>query len=526
MSENETRLWGDRLRRAVRLPARTVAISLVAGMMLVAGAPALAYAEGEGVSVPAASLQASPAAMSADAGDRQESPRSEVTSIEIAGTADQEQARKVLSMVNDARADAGVAPLAWSTDLESAALQRAVEISLLFSHTRPNGDRCFTAFPAGYGSAGENLAFGYADANAVNSGWMASPGHYANMVDPAMTSMAVAKFVSSDGTAWWVELFSDLGGTGMEGDPLTGPVTRSVDVLSDDLALSAEPQGIQELLGSKVQLEVQARYDGAASHGVTSLAHGSVAWESSNEEVATVDDDGLATLRGEGEAALTAVVAGKSLQVPVTVVGFSDVNELTPHEEDILWLASNGITTGWDNGDGTYRFAGAGTITRQDMAAFLRRFALLMGDEGAAYYEPTDEDKARFTDVTDHTPHAEDIWWLASTGITEGYQAEDGSSYFAGMSPVFRQDMAAFLRRIAVLEGIGRADSYRPTIEDEGSFSDVTAFTPHAEDIWWLASAGISTGWQDEDGTAHFSGMSEVVRQDMAAFLHRLYLSA
>ena len=50
--------------------------------------------------------------------------------------------------------------------------------------------------------------------------------------------------------------------------------------------------------------------------------------------------------------------------------------------------------------------------------------------------------------------------------------------------------------------------------------------TPHAEDILWLAHAGISTGWKEADGTSTFRGMSPVVRQDMAAFLRRLAAKA
>ena len=54
------------------------------------------------------------------------------------------------------------------------------------------------------------------------------------------------------------------------------------------------------------------------------------------------------------------------------------------------------------------------------------------------------------------------------------------------------------------------------------SFSDVTADTPHADDIAWLASTGVSEGWLMPDGSREFRGMSEVVRQDMAAFLRRM----
>ena len=131
--------------------------------------------------------------------------------------------------------------------------------------------------------------------------------------------------------------------------------------------------------------------------------------------------------------------------------------------------------------------------------------------------DPMPEDTA-FTDVKNKaaalgaadpaaTPHADDIDWLGSTGVTQGYP--DGT--FGGMTPTYRQDMAAFLRRLARLAGRGGAVR-------SGRFRDVNASTPHAADVRWLGGSGVAQGYPD--GT--FRGMTPVYRQDMAAFLHRL----
>ena len=53
---------------------------------------------------------------------------------------------------------------------------------------------------------------------------------------------------------------------------------------------------------------------------------------------------------------------------------FSDVSVDTPHLEDILWLARNGISEGWDAGSSRV-FRGMDTVKRQDMAAFLHRMS-------------------------------------------------------------------------------------------------------------------------------------------------------
>ena len=188
-------------------------------------------------------------------------------------------------------------------------------------------------------------------------------------------------------------------------------------------------------------------------------------------------------------------------------ITFRDVSSSTPHSADIAWAAESGISTGWIESDGSRTFRGMDTVKRQDMAAFLRREAVRMGVSDAATWKPSAGDWAKFRDVNRNTPHAEDILWLAHSGIAQGYS--DGT--FRGMTPVYRQDMAAFLHRLASKGG--RGSDVRPR-----GFRDVTDSTPHAGDIRWLGGSGVSTGYPD--GT--YRGMVSVYRQDMAAFLHRL----
>lgn len=181
---------------------------------------------------------------------------------------------------------------------------------------------------------------------------------------------------------------------------------------------------------------------------------------------------------------------------------FNDVNVTTPHQEDIIWLAENGISTGYPGG----LFKPMTDVYRQDMAAFLYRLA------GEPDYTPTSADKARFKDVNDQTPHAKEIYWLAASGISTGYL--DGT--FKPLAPVVRQDMAAFLRRLAKVMGDPESESWKP--QNTNAFPDVTAQTDHQEDILWLAETEISAGYPDKT----FRPLVKVARQDMAAFLHRL----
>ena len=194
------------------------------------------------------------------------------------------------------------------------------------------------------------------------------------------------------------------------------------------------------------------------------------------------------------------------------ILGDSDT-VATPHGDDIVWLADKHISTGYSDGS----FRPETKIKRQDMAALLRRMAVRHGVSDASSWKPRGKDWAIFSDVDRRTPHAEDILWVAHAGISTGWRESNGERTFRGSTAVKRQDMAAFLHRLAS-QSAGDIGKTVP----KSNFTDVTAATPHAEDIYWLGKTGISQGYKNSDGGWRFEGSASVHRQDMAAFLHRL----
>jgi hypothetical protein len=134
---------------------------------------------------------------------------------------------------------------------------------------------------------------------------------------------------------------------------------------------------------------------------------------------------------------------------------FDDVTQTTSHLSDITWLYWAQIAKGWDNADGTKSFRPYATVKRQDMAAFLFRLAKLANKGGASdEWTASDEARAKFRDVeplAEHNHHDE-IWWLAETGVSEGWNVADGVYEFRGMSEAKRCDIAAFLHRMDSLE--------------------------------------------------------------------------
>ena len=118
---------------------------------------------------------------------------------------------QVLEMVNQERAAEGLAPLTMDAKLVSSAKVRATEIVGTFSHTRPDGTSCFTAFPSGLGWRGENIAAGQRSASAVMTGWMSSSGHRANILSSNFKSIGIAcYYVPNDPNRYyyyWVQCF-------------------------------------------------------------------------------------------------------------------------------------------------------------------------------------------------------------------------------------------------------------------------------------------------------------------------------
>lgn len=118
-------------------------------------------------------------------------------------------ARAVVEMTNEERAKQGLDALVVDANAVAAAQLRAAELAQSFSHTRPNGESCFTALDevgAVYSGAGENIARGQMTAERVMASWMSSPGHYANIMRESYTRIGVAHVVI-DGVHLWVQLF-------------------------------------------------------------------------------------------------------------------------------------------------------------------------------------------------------------------------------------------------------------------------------------------------------------------------------
>ena len=120
-------------------------------------------------------------------------------------------AEQVVALVNAERAKAGLNALTLDTEIESAALIRAKETEISFSHTRPDG-RSFSTVLSDNGitfrGAGENIAWGQKTPEEVMNGWMNSEGHRANILNPNFTKIGVGYYQNAAGRNYWTQLFT------------------------------------------------------------------------------------------------------------------------------------------------------------------------------------------------------------------------------------------------------------------------------------------------------------------------------
>ena len=194
-------------------------------------------------------------------------------------------------------------------------------------------------------------------------------------------------------------------------------------------------------------------------------------------------------------AVLTAVVlVTATASSPASAARFADVPDTHPFADEIAWLASSRITTGYP--DGTFR--PGESVLREQMAVFLWRQA----GEPAVSDLPA---RSPFVDVPTSHAFYTAIVWLADAGISTGYA--DGT--FRPSQPVLREQMAAFLYRLRALEATPSAGS--------GSFVDVPRSSVFRAQIEWLSQSGITTGYRDRT----FRPSQPVLREQMAAFLYR-----
>ena len=127
--------------------------------------------------------------------------------------------QEILRLVNLERATHGLQPVQWNNSLHTASRNHSLDMATrgFYAHTCPDGvNASQRARNAGFtGTVGENLARASAP-HAAMTAWMSSPGHRANILNPACTHIGIGVYIRHTGERyeiWWtlkMGIFWDL----------------------------------------------------------------------------------------------------------------------------------------------------------------------------------------------------------------------------------------------------------------------------------------------------------------------------
>ncbi len=183
-----------------------------------------------------------------------------VADITVSGDMLYDAVYEIHDLVNQNRADNSLSPLALSDSLTRLAMLRAAECSVNYSHTRPNGESCFTVdkngiYTVGYINA-ENIAAGQTTAASVMNAWMNSSGHRRNILNTNSGSIGIGVYRNA-GRIYWVQLFGT--GADQSSPSLTGTVHMNVEVETNISPLSITNPTVAEItlnVGESAELPI------------------------------------------------------------------------------------------------------------------------------------------------------------------------------------------------------------------------------------------------------------------------------
>ena len=121
-------------------------------------------------------------------------------------------ASEVVALTNTERTSAGLRPLSVDPLLGNAAQAHSADMvaRAFYSHTSPEGTQPWDRAAAAGSTRrtiGENIACGQRSAAEVVRGWMNSPGHRANILNPAFTHIGTGLAGGGKAGTYWTQLF-------------------------------------------------------------------------------------------------------------------------------------------------------------------------------------------------------------------------------------------------------------------------------------------------------------------------------
>lgn len=283
------------------------------------------------------------------------------TVLRYTTTYNQTTARSMLSMLNKFRTgnetwwyvddmrsakhwQHGLKKLVYDYTLEQTAMVRAREVALLFSHTRPDGTSCFTAFTGTYKYAAENIVVGPTTAKEAlqllkeDEYGYSYQGHRRNMLSSGLNAVGIGHAVI-DGVHYWVQDFAYANNpnrtktTAFDGKKTANTTIYDSSIVSLSSVKASTTSLLIKKSGELVTLPTVKGRDIVITQDDdytwdTFTAKANVKWKSSNKSVVKVVDGKAKAVASFGETTLKTTALGKTIKVKVYVGLLGDVSKL------------------------------------------------------------------------------------------------------------------------------------------------------------------------------------------------------
>ena len=360
---------------------------------------------------------------------------------------------EILRITNVERANVGVKPLTMLDTMQRACDIREPELIETFSHTRPNGKQCFTAFDPAfkYSTAGENIYQCPSPGIAISgkramTAWMNSDGHRENLLAGKYNYIGTGTY-DADKSGSALQLFAGLNESISTSETSAGTTHfADVDALETEYLICTSTTG----LVSYVPLDID--YMTKTDDGYRLDLYG-------NSVSFTLDDKNVYSGFERGAQAQTDAPTA-DVQ---TGAGFSDVSADAYYAEPVLWAVDKKITTGTTS----TKFSPADTCTRAQIITFLWR----------AVGSPKVTGQNPFNDVSESDYYYNAALWAKEKGMVTGLN-------FKGDTPCKRSDTVTYLW---IYSG-------SPQPELTCAFKDVVSNSAYAKAVSWAVEKGITSG--------------------------------
>ena len=356
----------------------------------------------------------------------------------------------ILRMMNVERAKERAIPLRMIAPLQDSCDVREPELVENFSHTRPDGSKCFTAIKDFHASTmGENIyacpsvsssRFVEIDSEKAMSAWMNSTGHRENILNGKYNYAGVGAY-DNKGTGTAVQMFAGLAAT-----------ITSVQTSAGTMDFEDEEE---------MQKEYLIFTD---SNGLVSYMPIDVDYMIKTDEGYTLD------LPSEEPILLTVGNSNTAVKQPSqsASVSFADVAADAYYADAVKWAVERKITTG--TSDTT--FSPADTCTRAQILTFLWR----------AVGAPESDGENPFSDVKESDYYYDAAVWAYEKGMVTGNQ-------FGADTPCTRSSTVTYLWQ----------NAGSPQWSEESTFADVDSSSEYAEAVAWAVENGVTSGMSDTE---------------------------